>query len=129
MAAFMQHVQGYQDYLGQAEGAQLGFRAPDDATVEITLSQPYSFFPSFLASFVWSVVDPQVLEEAGPENFVLNGAGTGPWQFSEYELDVQFVMEPNTNHYRGNSPSISRIVWPIVNGPTALRDSSRQDAK
>ena len=119
MARFMQHVAGYQEYLDQAEGAQLGFRAPDDATVEITLSQPYSFFPSYLASFVWSVVDPQVLEEAGDENFVLNGAGAGPWQFTEYELDVQFVMVPNSNYYGGNSPSLARIVWPILTGPTA----------
>ena len=119
MVAFMQHVAGVDDFLNQREGAQLGFRAIDDATVEITLSQPYSFFPSFLAAFVWAVVDPLVLEEVGQENFVLNGAGTGPWQFSEYELDVQFVMEPNPNYYGGTSPSLTRIVWPIVTGPTA----------
>jgi oligopeptide transport system substrate-binding protein len=123
MASFMQHVAGYQEYLEQAEGAQLGFRAVDESTVEITLSEPYSFFPSYLASFVWSVVDPQVMDEAGPENFVLNGAGTGPWQFTQYELDVQFEMEPNPNHYAGTSPSIARIIWPILTGPSAAREA------
>lgn len=119
MAAFMQHVAGVDDFLNQREGAQLGFRAVDDATVEITLSEPYSFFPSFLAAFVWAVVDPQVLDEVGQENFVLNGAGTGPWQFDAYELDVEFAMVPNPNYYGGTSPSIARIVWPILTGPTA----------
>ena len=123
MAPFMQHVAGYQEYLEQQEGAQLGFRAVDDATVEITLSQPYSFFPSYLASFVWSVIDPQALEEAGEDGFILEGAGTGPWQFTEFEPDVQFVMEPNPNHYGGTSPSLARIVWPILSGPTAASEA------
>ena len=118
MVSFMQHVAGYQEFLEGAEGAQLGFRAVDDATVEIRLSEPHSFFPSYLASFVWSVADPQVIQET-QENFVLNGAGTGPWQFAEYELDVQFVMDPNPNYFGGASPSLARIVWPILTGPTA----------
>ena len=123
MASFMQHVAGYQDYLDQAEGAALGFRAVDDRTVEITLSEPYSFFPSYLAAFVWSVADPQVLQTAGEENFVVNGAGAGPWQFSDYELDTQFVMEPNPNYYGGASPSLARIVWPILSGPDAAAEA------
>src|SRR5262249_19664790 len=48
-----------------------------------------------------------------------NGAGTGPWQFVEYERDTQFVMEPNPNYYDPVSPSLGRIVWPVVNGPDA----------
>jgi ABC-type transport system substrate-binding protein len=123
MAAFMQHVQGFTEHTSGQAGATLGFAAPDDRTVTITLSQPYSYFLSFLASFVWSVVDPQILAEAGQENFVLNGAGAGPWQFTAYELDSQFVMEPNPNYYAGVSPSLTRVVWPILTGPTAAREA------
>ncbi len=122
MAGFMQHVQGYQDYLDKTS-EELGFRAVDDATVEVTLSEPSSFFPSYMAAFVWSVVDPQVLEEAGETDFVLQDAGTGPWRFTEFEPDVQFVMEPNAEHYGGTSPSLSRIVWPIITGPSAASDA------
>ncbi|MDP9366594.1 MAG: peptide ABC transporter substrate-binding protein, partial [Chloroflexota bacterium] len=125
MVAFMLPVSGVQEYLDEAEGAQLGFRAVDERTVEITLSEPYSFFPSYLASFVWSVVDFAVLEdpEIGEENFVVNGAGAGPWQFSAYELDTRFEMEPNPNYYGGASPSLARIVWPILTGPEAAADA------
>ncbi len=118
MAAFMQHVEGYADYVA-GESEEIGFEAVDDATVAITLSQPVNYFPSYLAAFVWSVVDPSVLESEGENDFVLADAGTGPWRFTEYDATTQFVMEPNTNHYRGNSPSLARIVWPIVSGPTA----------
>lgn len=123
MAGFMQHVSGFQEHISGQEGAQLGFAAPDDRTVTITLSQPYNYFLSFLASFVWSVVDPQMLAEAGQENFVLNGAGTGPWEFTAYDLDFEFVMEPNQNYFGERSPSISRITWPILTGPSAAREA------
>ncbi len=123
MANFMQHVSGFTEHIAGQQGVTLGFNAPDDATVEITLSQPYSYFLSFLASFVWSVVDPQIIQDAGQENFVLNGAGTGPWEFTAYDLDFEFVMEPNPNYYEAQSPSITRVVWPILTGPSAAREA------
>lgn len=119
MSSFMGQVAGFDAFLAQESGAQLGFRAPDDATVEITLATPTSFFPSYLASFVWSVVDPQVLAETGPRDFVINGAGTGPWEFDAFSLNTDFSMIPNPNYYGGPSPSLARIVWPILTGPSA----------
>ena len=118
MAHFMEHVAGYQDFIdGNSE--ELGVRAIDDATVEVTLSKPYNFFLSYMAAFIWDVVDPDVLAEAGETDFVTQDAGTGPWRFTSFDPSTEFVMEPNTHHYRGNSPSIVQIVWPIVTGPTA----------
>jgi oligopeptide transport system substrate-binding protein len=119
MAAFMQPIKGFDAWLAGDQGAQLGIEASDDRTVVVELSAPITYFPSFMASFVWAVVDPAILESSGQENFVLNGAGTGPWQFVEYERDTQFVMEPNPNYYDPVSPSLGRIVWPVVNGPDA----------
>lgn len=123
MATFMQHVAGYQQWLDEEQNAALGFNAVDDSTVEVTLSQPASFFPSYMASFVWSVVDPQVLEEAGDDEFVLRDAGTGPWRFTEFAPDQQFVMERNEGHYAGTSPSIAKMTWPILTGPSAAADA------
>jgi oligopeptide transport system substrate-binding protein len=121
MVAFMDPVRGVDAWIAGEEGAELGFTAQDDRTVIIELDQPATYFPSFLAAFVWSVVDPAVLADSGDENFVLNGAGTGPWQFTEYERDTRFVMEPNPNYYEPLSPSLTRITWPVFNGPDAAR--------
>ena len=121
MAAFMQPLKGFDEWLAGEADAALGFRTEDDRTVVVELATPSTIFPSFFASFVWAVVDPAVLESVGDENFVLNGAGTGPWQFTEYERDTRFVMEPNPNYYDAASPSLARIVWPVLNGPDAAR--------
>ena len=121
MVAFMEPIRGFDAWIAGEAGAELGFTAQDDRTVVVELTEPATYFPSFLASFVWSVVDPAVLEASGEENFVLNGAGAGPWQFTEYERDTRFVMEPNPNYYDPLSPSLTRIVWPVFNGPDAAR--------
>jgi oligopeptide transport system substrate-binding protein len=119
MATFMQPLRGFTGWLNGEPDAQLGISATDDRTVVVELEAPYPHFPSYLASFVWAVVDPAVLAEAGDVNFVLNGAGAGPWQFVAYERGTQFTMEPNPNYYDATSPSLTRIVWPIVDGRDA----------
>jgi oligopeptide transport system substrate-binding protein len=117
MAPFMAQVTNYNRFTaGRSEN--IGFKAVDDATVEIELEKPYSYFLSYLAAFVWSVVDPSVIEEAG-EEFPLADGGTGPWRVTEFDPATQLVMEPNENYYGGVSPSISKIVWTFVTGPSA----------
>ncbi|HYP59790.1 MAG TPA: peptide ABC transporter substrate-binding protein [Thermomicrobiales bacterium] len=118
MAYFMEPVRNYRKYLQKTSDA-IGFKAIDDATVEITLSRAYSYFLSYLAAYVWSVVDPTVVDKEGDEGFPLKDAGTGPWRFTEFDASSQLVMEPNPNHYGGVSPSIVKVVWPFVTGPTA----------
>ena len=123
MAAFMAPVRGVADLLAGEADAELGFSAPDDRTVVVELAEPINYFPSYMASFVWAVVDPAVLESAGQENFVLNGAGAGQWQFSEYELDTRVVMTPNPNYAGEANPSLGSIQLPILTGPTAAREA------
>ncbi|MBA2596648.1 MAG: peptide ABC transporter substrate-binding protein [Chloroflexia bacterium] len=123
MVAFMQPLRGFDAWIAGEADAELGFRAEDERTVIVELTDPVTYFPSFLAAFVWAVVDPAVIEASGQENFVLNGAGTGPWQFTEYERDTRFVMEPNPNYYDPLSPSLVRITWPVFNGPDAAQSA------
>ena len=120
MVAFMEPVRGFDAWIAGEEGAELGFSAQDDRTVVVELDEPATYFP--VPGRVRLVSrrsrDPRSL---GEENFVLNGAGTGPWQFVEYERDTRFVMESNPNYYDPLSPSLTRIIWPIFNGPDAAR--------
>jgi len=118
MVQFMHPLRNFTKYM-QGTSKSIGFEAIDDATVGIKLSKAYTYFLSYLASYVWSVVDPAVLKDKGDEDFALADAGTGPWRFTEFDASTQLVMEPNENHYGGVSESISKIVWPFVTGPTA----------
>jgi ABC-type transport system substrate-binding protein len=125
MAQFMQQVEGYQDYVSKTADT-IGFSAPDDQTVEIKLAAASNYFPSYLAAFVWSVVDPKVLGDGSEADFPLKDGGTGPWRFTDFDGETQITLEPNTNHYGGNSPSLAKLIFSIGQGQNA--DSDALDA-
>jgi len=118
MANFMSQVNNYSRFT-TSKSKNIGFKAVDQTTVEVELAKPYSFFLSYMATYVWSVIDPAVLETEGDDGFALKDAGTGPWRFTEFDAAKQVVLEPNENYYGGVSPSIVKIVWPFVTGPSA----------
>lgn len=122
MAPFMEMIRGYRNYVAK-KSKNLGIRALDDSTVEIELSRPYSYFLSYLAAFVWNVIDPAVLDEYGDDEFYLHDAGTGPWRITEFDPAAKIVMEPNQNHYGGTSPSIVKIEWRLLSGPSAASEA------
>jgi ABC-type transport system substrate-binding protein len=127
MAEYMQHVKGFRNYISR-KSKDLGIKAVDDATVEITLTKAYSYFLSYLAAYVWDVVDPAVLKDHA-DDFYLHDAGTGPWRVTAFDASKQLVLEPNPNHYGGNSPSLKKIVWSFVSGPSAASEALNQYKK
>jgi len=118
MASFMSDVQGYDAYIA-GESGEIGFAALDDLTIEITLTAPFSSFPASLATFVWAAVDLAVIDDPEVVDPILVGASAGLWQFTEFVDGERIVMEPNPNAASPPSPSISRIVWQIIDGPEA----------
>jgi ABC-type transport system substrate-binding protein len=118
MADFMSLVEGFDDYIA-GNSTELGFEKVDDLTIAISLNDSYSYFPSLLASYVWSVVDPAVVEELGDDEFVFGGAGTGPWQFSDFDPANSLVMTPNPNYWDETSPSLTELTWLFLTGPDA----------
>lgn len=118
MSAFMQSVKGFEDFTsGKSE--DIGFAAKDDTTVEITLAAPLSSFPAYLATFVWAVVDSEILADASVENPFLADAGAGAWRFTEFVDDDHLTMEPNSKYWDDPSPSITKVTWTILSGDDA----------
>lgn len=118
MASFMALVEGYDAYIA-GESSEIGFRAVDDLTIEITLSQPYSSFPASMATFVWAAVDLSVADDPDAGDPVFAGASAGSWQFSELIDGERIVMVPNELAAEPASPSIARVTWLVAEGPDA----------
>lgn len=118
MASFMELVQGFDAYIA-GESEEIGFTVIDDATIEIALSEPFSSFPASLATFVWAAVDLSVVDDPEVENPVFAGASAGLWQFTELVDGERIVMAPNPNSSMPSSPSVSSVVWRILDGPEA----------
>ncbi|MBA3378567.1 MAG: hypothetical protein H0T93_06770 [Chloroflexia bacterium] len=118
MASFMELVQGFDAYIA-GESDEIGFAAIDESTIEITLAEAFSSFPASLATFVWAAVDLSVIDDPEVAEPLLAGAGAGLWQFTEFVDGDQIVMTPNENSSTPPSPSVSRVVWQILDGPGA----------
>ncbi len=118
MASFMELVQGFDAYIA-GESDEIGFAAIDESTIEITLAEAFSSFPASLATFVWAAVDLSVIDDPEVAEPLLAGAGAGLWQFTEFVDGDQIVMTPNENSSTPSSPSVSRVVWQILDGPGA----------
>ena len=118
MLNFMEHLKGYDEYYkGNAQEIS-GVKVIDAKTIELTLSEPYNFFLSYLGAFVWFVVDKDAVDKYA-DKFYQYPSGTGPWVTTRFDAQTAIEMEPNKNCYMGANKSISKIKWPILIGPTA----------
>jgi peptide/nickel transport system substrate-binding protein len=67
--------------------------APDDATVVITLSQPYNIFLDQLAGS-WSVIlNQEAVDQAGDQYGVSVVDGTGPFKFGSWARNQNLVLQ------------------------------------
>ncbi|MGR3250614.1 MAG: peptide ABC transporter substrate-binding protein [Paracoccus sp. (in: a-proteobacteria)] len=99
---------------GEMEPDQLGVRAIDDKTLEVTLTEPTPYFLSTLSHTTAYPVPQSVVEEHGdawvqPENLVGNGAYT----LASHNLGVDIVFEKNPEYWDADN-----VVMQTVRGVT-----------
>lgn len=112
MARFMEPIVGATEIAG-GENVPLGAVAADERTIEITLTAPLAHFPSYLATFGYAVVHPEIdnLDQPLPPG----DACSGPWKITS-SSDAEIVMVPNPNHWSEPSADVTELVWRIAPG-------------
>lgn len=99
---------------GEMEPSELGVRAVDDKTLEVTLSEPTPYFINTLSLATTYPVPRALVEELGdawiqPQNIVGNGAYT----LSSHNLGVEIVMQKNPEYWDAEN-----VVMETVRGVT-----------
>lgn len=98
---------------GATEGMdQLGVRAIDDKTLEVTLESPTSYFIEQLTHYTAFPVPMHKVEELGddwikPGNIVANG----PYVVREWTPNTQVVAEKNPEFYDADNVAIDTVVY------------------
>ncbi|MCO5214681.1 MAG: ABC transporter substrate-binding protein [Thermomicrobiales bacterium] len=95
----------------QGENVSLAVEAIDERTLQITLTSPLAYFPSYLATFGFAVVHPQFGAAENPVE--LAQACSGPWIIAEV-TDAEIRMTPNPYHWSEKSADIGEILWRIA---------------
>jgi len=108
---------------GQAKVEELGVKAIDDRTLEITLEQPAPYFIAQLAHQTGLPVHPASVEKFGkdfvkPENMVSNGA----FMLKSFTPNDKIVMVKNPSYREAASVKIDQVnVIPAEDRSAALR--------
>ncbi|MCG6504549.1 ABC transporter substrate-binding protein [Kingella sp. SNUBH-2017] len=103
---------------GKAKPEELGVKALDAKTLQITLSSPVPYFPDMLVHSSTRPVNAKVVEKHGskwtlPENFV----GSGPLRIAEWVVNEKIVLERNDKFFGNADNSISRLTVLPISSP------------
>ncbi len=95
--------------------------ALDDSTVEFTLNAPYAPFLSNLAYPTGLIVSPEAVKAHG-KDFGRNPAGTGAFQFAEWESNAKVVVTRNPDYWDGVAPLEAVVYRPITDANTRVAE-------
>lgn len=112
---FLDMIAGAKERIeGNAETVS-GINVIDDYTIKISLVEPFAPFIANLAAPPCSIFNRESTVAAGddfglvPEKTI----GTGPFRFTDWKLNDNFVMVSNPDYFRG-APKIDGIIVKIV---------------
>ncbi len=100
-----------------------GLQAPDDYTLQVTLSGPFADFPAVVAHPCFAPVPQSVIDEAGNAGFSDRATGTGPFKLNAWEHQTQIVLDKNPDYYGADKPHIDQLIFKIYpDGNSAYQD-------
>jgi ABC-type transport system substrate-binding protein len=107
-------VGGAWKYWGAMDMSKIiaSIKAPDPATVVITLNTPNAPFLANLAMPFAGIVSPTALKAEG-EGFSQRPVGSGPFKFVSWEQEQKIVLAANDSYW-GGRPKLDRVIFEVV---------------
>lgn len=94
-------------------GVVAGVKAVDDATVEVTLSEPYTPLLQNLNVFPASIISKKAYE-ADPEGFAQKPIGTAAFKLVEFAKGRQVHLARNEFYWKPDRPHLDEVIIPYV---------------
>ena len=110
---------------GEVGADQLGFKAVDDYTLEVTLENPTAYFVSMLSFGVLAPMNEKAYNEFGTaygtdaDKMVYNG----PFTMSSWEHESKIVLTKNADFYDAANISLDTINMVMINDTNAALNS------
>lgn len=93
------------EYAGDLEAIDR-IQVVDETTVKYILSQPAPYMWASLASSYGGVVNVDMADEVGMDEFNRTAVGNGPYLLKDWQAGSQVVLEKNPN-YRTSNPNVT----------------------
>jgi len=111
---YIKNAQEYYD--GTATADDLGVKALDDKTLEITLVQPTSYFIDILSMWTFSPVQKATVEANGDkwsteaDTYICNG----PFKIASMSMNENVILEKNENYWDAENVSLQKVTFRYV---------------
>lgn len=113
---FLTPVKGYKEIKDGASIEELGVKALDDKTLEITLIQPTSYFIDILSMWTFSPVQKATVEANGDkwsteaDTYICNG----PFKIASMSMNENVILEKNENYWDAENVSLQKVTFRYV---------------
>ena len=110
------YLAGAEDYnKGKGKAEDVGVKALDPKTLQVTLKQPTAYFDSLMAFYTYYPVSKKVVEAnpdwaKDPKTFISNG----PFMLKEWTHNAKIVMDKNPNYFEADKVKIDGIDLDII---------------
>lgn len=114
---FLGDIVGAKDVANGTTKQLSGVNVIDDATLQVTIDAPKSYFLYKLTYPNAFVVDQKQIA-ANPKRWTLKPNGTGPYMLKEWKLNDRLVLQANDRFYLG-APKLKTITF-LLSGGSSL---------
>ncbi|OHB74292.1 MAG: hypothetical protein A2Z34_08695 [Planctomycetes bacterium RBG_16_59_8] len=110
---------GERFHLGKVPFEEVGVRATDDATLEVTLNNPTPFFLDIAAFMTLLPVDRRCIEQWG-DDWVKPGKMTnnGPYLLESWRPNYKIVLKKNPRYWDAAHVVLERVECFVIESPT-----------
>jgi oligopeptide transport system substrate-binding protein len=114
-------VNGEEYNAGEADAEDVGVKAVDDTTLEVTLKAPTVYFLTMLFHSTYMPIREDIIEEYGdkwtqsPDSYVSNGA----YKMKEWKHNDVITMEKNENYWDADNIKIEEVNWKLLEDDVA----------
>lgn len=117
-----EHIKNSMDIVaGKKSVNDLGVKAIDDYTFQVTLDSPTLYFLELITIPMFFPLREDIIEtnkegwSLSPETYI----GNGPFKMSERKIDEHIILEKNTNYWASSNVLPEKIVFVLMNNPTS----------
>jgi oligopeptide transport system substrate-binding protein len=119
MLSFVKGADAYNQGKGSAD--QVGVKAIDDKTLEVTLENPTPFFLKQTAFPTYFPLNQKFVESKG-KDYGANLESTlanGPFKITSWEHDVAVVIEKNADYWDANTVKLNKVTFNVIKDSNA----------
>ncbi len=116
-------------YLGEADESQLGIKAVDGQTLEITTAEPCDYFVDYLTAASFAPVSQAAAAQYG-DTYGTDAdklVASGPFKMTEWVHSNSIVLEKNENYWDAANVTLEKIEITITSDSNTLQGMYQND--